>query len=116
VVGQAAAIGLTLTALVAAVFGLVSGRTAAVAAGSFGALATVLHAAAMAIAKPSLAAGDYRGLLGRWGAGTLLRLLGIVLIPVAVAVDRSWFAPLPVALGYVGVLFPLFLLEVRRFR
>ncbi len=115
-VGQAAALGLILTTLVAALFGLASGRAAAVAAGSFGVLATGLHAAAMALARPSLAAGDFRGLLGRWGAGTGLRLLGIVLIPVAVAVDRSWFAPLPVALGYVGVLVPLFLLEVRRFR
>lgn len=86
------------------------------AAGWFGVLATALQSVAMALAAPRLRSGDYPGLLRRWALGGGIRLVGVVAIPVAVAVDRERFPPLAAALGYVGVLVPLFFFEIRRFR
>lgn len=115
-VGQTAGLGLALTALAGAVAGAVWGRPSAVAAACFGLLATVLQAAAVGFAAPKLATADYRGLLARWGIGSLLRLGGIVALPVAVAIDRDRFPPLAAALGYLAVMVPLFFFEIRRFR
>lgn len=115
-VGQTAAVGLGLTAAVGLAAAGVGGRDVVMAAAGFGALATVLQTAAVALARRSLEAGDYRGLLTRWGAGAGLRLAGVVAIPVAVTIDRTMFPPLAAALGYVAVLVPLFFLEIRKFR
>lgn len=114
-VGQTAALGALLTAAVGAAAALAGGREAVAAAG-FGGLATVLQTAAVALARPCLAAGDYRGLLWRWGAGVGLRLAGVVAIAVAVSIDRALFPPLAAALGYIAVLLPLLFLEIREFR
>ena len=115
-VGQTAGLGLALTALVGAVVGLGWGRSSALAAMVFGLLATGLQAVAVGLAAPRLKAGDYRGLLARWGAGSLLRLGGIAVVPVAVMLDRATFPPLAVASGYLAVMVPLFFFEIRRFR
>jgi hypothetical protein len=47
------------------------------------------------------------------GIGMALRLGGVVLMLVAVLIDRGRFPPLPTALAYVGVLIPLLLFEAR---
>jgi len=116
VVRQTAALGVGLTLLVGLVFRALWGPGAMVAGMVFGGLATVLQVWASALAAPKLSAGDYSGLLKRWGLGSLIRLLGVVAIPVAVVLDRARFEPVPTALGYVAVLLPLFFLEIRRFR
>jgi len=45
--------------------------------------------------------------------GVFLRLLGVVLFGVAVALDRATFAPWPSALGYLGTILPLLYLETK---
>jgi hypothetical protein len=102
--------------VVGLVFRALWGPEAMVAGVVFGGLATVLQVGASALAAPKLAAGDYSGLLMRWGLGSLIRLLGVVAIPVAIVIDRKLFQPLPTAFGYVAVLLPLFFFEIRRFR
>jgi hypothetical protein len=54
--------------------------------------------------------------MGKWAAGMGLRLIGVAVLPVAVAVDRERFPPLAAALGYLLVLVPLLFYEIRRFR
>lgn len=49
-------------------------------------------------------------------AGMLFRLLGIGLFAGLVLWDRAMFAPLPTALGFLGVLIPLLFLEMRLIR
>jgi hypothetical protein len=115
-VRQAAALGIFLTAVVSAL-GLILGDSASMrAAAMFGGLATGLEVAAVALAAPMLESRDYQGLMVRWALGMLLRMLGVVALPIAVLADRSTFPPLPSALGFLGVLVPLLLFEIRRFR
>jgi hypothetical protein len=52
----------------------------------------------------------------RWGIGMALRLLGVVLIPVAAVLAPETLPPRPAALGYLGVLLPLLLWEIRLVR
>jgi hypothetical protein len=40
-------------------------------------------------------------------------LAGVVVFAVAVALGKAWLAPLPSAIGFLGVLIPLLLLETR---
>jgi hypothetical protein len=49
----------------------------------------------------------------QWGVGMGLRLGGVVLLVIAALIDRTLFPPLPAALGFLGVLIPLMVLEVR---
>jgi hypothetical protein len=51
-----------------------------------------------------------------WLWGTALRFGGVILLAVAVLLNRKLFPPLPAALGYLGVLIPLLVLELRRTR
>jgi len=91
---------------------LVWGPQAALAALVFAGLAVVIQISALALIQPVRDA-PFSRFMARWGAGMGLRLLGIVLLVAAVALDRNDFPPLPVALGYLGVLIPLLVLEVR---
>jgi hypothetical protein len=45
--------------------------------------------------------------------GVFLRLGGVVLLGVAVSLDRATFAPWPSALGYLGTILPLLYLETK---
>ncbi|MGQ0701554.1 MAG: hypothetical protein ACT4PM_00300, partial [Gemmatimonadales bacterium] len=54
--------------------------------------------------------------LTRWGVGIGLRLLGVIALALAVGLDPARFPPLPVALGFLGVLLPLLALEARLVR
>ena len=49
-----------------------------------------------------------------WLAGSALRVGGIVVMVALVLLDRTTFAPLPAALGYLGVLIPLLMLELKK--
>ena len=106
-------IGLGLTALVTAVLYQVWGKPALLPGLMMGAVATGLQATAVGILAPVREA-SFRRFVGRWGIGMGLRLLGVVLVGVAVVVDRERFPPLPTGLGFLGVMVPLLFLELRR--
>jgi len=44
------------------------------------------------------------------------RVAGIVLVVVALVVNRALFTPLPTTVGFLGVLIPLLFLEARSLR
>lgn len=115
-VRQTAGLGLALTAAAGGLSWALWGHAGAHAALVFGGIATVLQVGAAALMAKPLAAGDYRALMPRWAMGSLIRLVGIVAIPIAVAIDRSTFPPLGAALGYLAVMIPLLFFEIRRFR
>jgi hypothetical protein len=108
-------VGLALTGAVTGTVFLVWGREAIVPAVVFGLLATAIQLAAGALVRPVLDAPN-RNLLRRWGYGMGLRLGGVILFAVLVALWRDVFLPLPTAIGFLGVLMPLLFMEIRLFR
>ena len=48
-----------------------------------------------------------------YGMGVLFRLTGVIILGVTVALDRTTFAPLASATGYLGTVLPLLYLETR---
>jgi hypothetical protein len=108
-------LGLGLTVLVGALLYIGWGRGALLPAAVFGAIATAIQAAAVALVRPAYS-GDTVRLLKRWGLGMLLRGSGIILVALAVSLDPTHFPALPTALTFVGVLIPLLFLEVRLVR
>lgn len=111
--------GLGLTAIVAGIAWRVWGEQAGMAAAFFALLATAIQLGALALMQPVRRAEGRAALpkfMARWGAGMGLRFLGVVALAIAAAVDRTHFPALPVALGFIGVLLPLLVLEVRLVR
>ena len=106
--------GAGLTVLVAGVSALIWGVPSVLAAAVFGGIATGIQVVAHRLSgRPTTARSPFpTGWL--WGTG--LRLAGVVAIAVAVAAKRELFPPLPTALGYLGVLIPLLVLELRSTR
>jgi hypothetical protein len=104
--------GAVCTLVTSVVAVAVWGRGAVVGAATFGATATgvqLLAAQLMArTGKP--AALDH---LTVYVIGVFLRLLGVVMLGVAVSVNRLAFPPLPSALGYLGTILPLLYLETK---
>jgi len=92
--------------------GLIWGGDAIPGAMAFGALATGLQLLA-ALLTSRLAVPAAIDHLKVYALGVLLRLSGVVLLGLAVAVDRTTFPPLPSALGYLGTVLPLLYLETR---
>lgn len=115
-VGKTAGLGVVLAALLALLFGRLWGSQAAVAGLVFGLLATVLQTGAVGLMRPAIGSREAGRLFKRYGAGLALRWLGVFLVPLAVMVARDWFAPLPTAFGYIGVIIPLLFFEARLFR
>lgn len=105
--------GAVLTAALAALAGLVWGRQAAVAAGTFGLIALAIQLGAGRLMRGQHGA-PLQQFLARWGAGMGLRLLGVILLAAAGFAAPHWFPPLPAAMGFLGVLIPLLALELRR--
>jgi hypothetical protein len=106
------ALGFVLTAAVTGAAGIIWGRRALLPAGAFGLLATGIQLAAVRLVRPALGA-PFRTLAQRWAAGMGLRLLGVVILAVAMALAPWQMEPLPAAVGYLGVLVPLLFLEMR---
>ena len=106
--------GAGLTVLVAGVAAALWGPAGAVAASAFGALATGIQVAAHRLSTAST--NPRSPFPTGWLWGTALRLGGVVAIAVAVVANRQLFPPLPTALGYLGVLIPLLVLELRSTR
>ena len=110
-----AILGVVLSALVAGVAYLLWGSQSAIAAGIFGALATLIQLISLNLVQSAKRA-PIQKFIARWGAGMGLRFLGIVAIAVAVGLDRAHFPPLATALGFLAVLIPLLFFEVRLIR
>ena len=107
--------GVLLTAGFCALSYGVWGSQAALAAAVFGVLALVIQLGAILLVKPVRTAPIQRFMV-RWGAGMGLRLLGVVSIAVAAGIAPQVFPPLAAVAGFLGVLLPLLLLEVRVIR
>ena len=110
-----AAAGVGLTALLAGVGWMVWGKPAVPAVLAFGLLATGIQVVATALMRRGPEA-PFPVLARRWGAGMGMRLGGVVVLAAAVAVDPEHFPPLASALGYLGVVLPLLMLEMRLVR
>jgi uncharacterized membrane protein YecN with MAPEG domain len=105
-------VGLVSTVVATALAVLIWGRLALAGAATFGLVATgvqVLAARVMARTgvTPSL---DH---LKVYGLGVLFRWTGVLILGVTVALDRTTFAPLASATGYLGTVLPLLYLETR---
>ena len=108
---KTAVLGLGLTVVVTLFLASVWGRDALAGGLGFGGLATAIQVAAVAMLKRAWK-GDFPRVLLKHGLGMGLRLLGIVVWAAAVSFWPEVFLPLPSALGFLGVLFPLLLLDV----
>lgn len=106
------ALGVALTAVVTALLWVGFGQAAVIPGVTFGLLSTGIQLLAVRYLKSSWT-GSNRDFLQGVGIGMALRMLGIVLVLVAIVVDRGRFPPLPTAFGFLGVLIPLLFLEVR---
>lgn len=108
-------LGLALAALVATALRLAFGPGTLVPAAAYGALAALIQAlAAWANARwPAPPRGVFGG---GWVLGFFLRLGGVALFAVGAGLRPDLFAPLPAALGFLGVLVPLLVLETRNTR
>ncbi|MGE5926602.1 MAG: hypothetical protein ACM357_04560 [Gemmatimonadota bacterium] len=107
-----AATGAGLTVVVTGLLLLAFGRPAVVPAIVFGLLATLLQ-----VLADRFLARRLHGPVGEFGrgyvAGMGLRLVGIVLMAVAIVAAPGRFPPLPTAFGFLGVLVPLLFMEMR---
>jgi hypothetical protein len=88
------------------------GPRAVIGAAAFAAVATAVQllAAQLMARTGKPAALDH---LTVYVIGVFLRLLGVVMFGVAVALDRATFAPWPSALAYLGTILPLLYLETK---
>lgn len=106
------AAGVVLTLVVTVALRVLWGPTALLPGIAFGMLATVLQLFAVRALRRGIG-GSHTDFTRGFVVGSALRFAGIVLVLVAVLVDRGRFAPLPTAFGYLGVVVPLLFLEVR---
>ena len=98
------ALGLGLTAVVT----LFGGQSAGVG----GAVAVGAQLVALALIRPVIGAPN-PVFVPRWLAGMGIRAAAVIGLVVYAAMHRSQIAPLPAALGALGVLLPLLFTETR---
>lgn len=111
------AIGAVLTVALALVGQVVWGHTVWVAIASFGVLAVLVQMVAEALVGPAIKRDlPFAAVLKRWGIGMALRFVGIVVLAGAAVANPKLFPPLPAAMGYLGVLLPLLIVETRLLR
>jgi hypothetical protein len=106
------AIGLSLAAGLAMLCGWLWGRQAALVAGGFGLVATLIQVVALRLMCGPKEMPTSR-FFARWAVGTGLRFAGAILMGVLALVNATLFPPLPAALGFLGVLIPLLAFEIR---
>lgn len=107
--------GLLLGGVISGICYRIWGAQAAIAAGSFAALAVLIQVASIMLIQPVKQAPP-KQFITRWGMGMGLRLLGVVAIALGAGLDPVHFPPIPTAIGFLGVLLPLLLFEVRLVR
>jgi len=111
------AIGAVLTVALALAGQVVWGHAVWVAIASFGVLAMLVQMAAEALVGPAIKRDlPFAAVLKRWGIGMALRFVGIVVLAGAAVANPKLFPPLPAAMGYLGVLLPLLIVETRLLR
>jgi hypothetical protein len=109
------------TLAAAALFLVLAAGTAAHWLGGAAAVAPALACAGLAAATQLGAArlarraldARFTQFLGAWALGVGLRFVGVALLAVATLVAPAHFPPLPSTFGFLGVLIPLLLLEIR---
>ena len=106
------AAGLVLTVVTSVTIGLIVGPENLVATAAAGLLATVIQVWAVARLRRGMR-GTTAEFFAGFGAGALLRLVGVIAVAAAVGLRPSLFPPLPTAIGFLGVLLPLLLAEAR---
>jgi len=109
------AAGLVLTLVTTAILAALFGRVAVLPGLLSGLLGTVLQAFAVRALQHGFG-GSHTEFTRGFVIGTALRFAGVILVLLAVLLDRGRFAPLPTAFGYLGVVVPLLFLEVRFLR
>jgi hypothetical protein len=109
------AAGAALTLLVTGLAALIWDRQAAMSAATFGLVATGIQLGAARLLRGMREAPVSR-FLARWGAGMALRLGGVVLLAVTAMLFPERFPALPAAVGFLGVLMPLLVLDLRAVR
>lgn len=103
--------GLVLTILIGALSGALWGRNGAVPSVVLGVLAIGIQLVAhRLLQRPTNPKSPFPA---GWLWGAALRVAGIGAMLLLVLMDRETFAPLPAAMGYVGVLVPLLMLELK---
>ena len=88
------------------------GPAAVMPALACGGLAAVTQLAAARLARRAFDA-RFTEFVGAWALGVGLRFAGVVLLAVATLAAPAYFPPLPSAFGFLGVVIPLLLLEIR---
>jgi len=107
--------GAAAVAVMAACCGALWGAEAARAAAVMGAMALLLQLVGdRAIRRTGRRATVDN--LAVYAIGFALRVLGILVLGLAVVARRELFPPLPSAIGYLGTVLPLLYLETRRER
>ena len=106
------AAGAVLTIVVTGILVAAYGRPALLPAVVFGSLATLIQ-----VMADRFLARRLRAPVGEFGrgyvAGMGLRLVGVVLMTVAIIAVPALFPALPTAFGFLGVLVPLLFMEMR---
>ena len=113
---------MSLTALASAAFLLLvgagvlarwlGGPAAVMPALASATVAALTQLAAARLARRALDA-RFAQFMGAWALGMGLRFGGFVLLAAAMLVMPARFPPVPSAFGFLGVLIPLLLLEIR---
>jgi hypothetical protein len=88
------------------------GPAAVLPAVACGGVAAVTQLAAARMARRAFAA-RFNDLLAAWALGVGLRFAGVVILAAATLAAPAQFPPIPSAFGFLGVLIPLLLLEIR---
>ena len=104
--------GIGLTIGVGVILYLPFGPVSVIPALVFGLIATAIQLVATALLRRAARAA-LPAFIMSWAAGAGLRLLGVLLIVVAVVARRDLFPPLPTALAFLGVMIPLLFMEIR---
>jgi hypothetical protein len=101
-----------LSAAAAGLAGWWWGGDGAVAAGAAGLLATAAETTAVMVLRPALQP-PFERLLKRWATGLGLRIGAVAVVGIAVLRWPDPFPVLPTAMGFLVVLIPLLLGEMR---
>jgi hypothetical protein len=109
------AAGIALTIVVSGIARALWGPAALLPAAVFGVVSTALQLAAN-WCNARWAPGPATVFPKGWLYGMALRMGGVVLFAAAVLAWGAVFAPLPTALGFLGVIVPLLFLELRMTR
>jgi hypothetical protein len=105
-------VALFLLAMTGVSAGWLGGAGAVAPAVVCGAMAAGTQLGAARLARRRFDAA-FTEFLGAWAMGIGLRFVGVVLLALAMLAAPEQFPPLPSAFGFLGVLIPLLLLEMR---